>query len=175
MRLSRSTKIIIAIAVVICGCVVWIWHVRHEDVRRLAHYTIRFPSNWLVTAQTPDALVIARSDRPPAERSGVASHTPLTIVLLQEQPLRDVSAWTSFTTRSFKERGTETVHQKSIELDGEAFQCIGGNGLSPKDLKSVPLGLSWDCRSSGPLEIMVSGNEADQKEAWDIVARIRKR
>jgi hypothetical protein len=183
MRLSRLAKVAIATAVVLAGWIAfreryritaWIWHVRHGGVLSIAGYTVPVPTDWLVDTWGPNGDLLVRLGGSRAVSSGATAHTPLTIAVLQEHPLKDLDYWTSMSAAAFKTRGTETVLHRDIDLNGESFHCLGGNGIPVRDLAQVQLGLSWDCRSSGPLEIMISGREADQEEAWKIVSGIRK-
>jgi hypothetical protein len=183
MRFSKLTKTTIAIAVVLAGWIsykerdrstAWIWHVRHGGVLSIAGYTVAVPTDWLVDAWGPNGNLLVRLGGSPPVASNATAHTPLTITLLQEHPLKDLDYWRSVTAIAFKTRGTETVLYREIDLNGELFHCLGGNGIPAHDLADVPLGLSWDCRSSGPLELMISGREAHQEEAWKIVSGIKK-
>ncbi|MGH9731793.1 MAG: hypothetical protein ACRD4A_08835, partial [Candidatus Acidiferrales bacterium] len=150
----------------------WVWHVRHGGVLKCGDYLIPVPANWYVNDSGPGTGVLVRLDHA-KELSSNEPYLPATISLLEEPPLKDINYWESFVTSGLKKKGP--VFQREISLGGETLACVGGNTVPAVEAMKtkIPTGVSWDCRSAGSLEILITGQEDDLKQVWDIVSRIR--
>jgi hypothetical protein len=152
----------------------WVWHVRHGGVLRFGDYLVPVPANWYVNDDGSGGQVLIRLDQA-KELSNDTPHIPATISLLEDSPLKDLNYWESFLTSVYEKRGTDPVLHREIDLEGETFKCVGGNALPASEVKKfpIPIGVSWDCRSSGSMEILIRGQEDDLSQAWGIVSHIR--
>jgi hypothetical protein len=141
---------------------------------RFGDYLVPVPANWYVNEIDSGGQILIRLDRA-KELSNDTPHIPATISLLEESPLKDLNYWESFLTSVYEKRGTDPVLHREIDLEGETFKCVGGNALPASEVKKfpIPIGVSWDCRSSGSIEILIRGQEDDLSQAWDIVSHIR--
>ncbi len=181
MLKRKLTKILLVVAIVLVGwagyrerlrITAWVWHVRHGGVLRFGDYLIPVPANWYVNDYGTGDQILIRLDHAKGKPSN-GLHLPATISLLEEPPLKDINYWESFVTSTFRKRGAYTVAQRQINLDSEILVCVGGNALPAGEAKKIPAGVSWDCRSTGSLEILITGEEDDLNQVWDIVSRIR--
>lgn len=181
MSKRKLTGILLGVAIVLAGwtgyrerlrITAWVWHVRHGGVLRFGDYLVPVPANWYVNDYGPGNEILIRQDYAKVNSSN-GPHLPASISLMEEPPLKDISYWESFVTSSFKRNGTETVARRQISLDGQTLVCLGGNALPAAEGKKIPAEVSWDCRSSGSLEILIRGQEDDLSQAWDIISRIR--
>jgi|GEM_PF-3062918 len=181
MSKRKLTQILLVVAVALAGwsgygerlrITAWVWHVRHGGVLRLGDYLIPVPINWYVNDYGPGDQILIRLDHAKGMSSN-STHLPATISLLEEPPLKDINYWESFVTSEYKKRGTDAVLHREISLDSETLDCVGGNALPAAEGKKIPIGVSWDCRSLGSLEILITGQADDLNQVWDIVSRIR--
>ncbi|HKF53020.1 MAG TPA: hypothetical protein VKB26_11960 [Candidatus Acidoferrales bacterium] len=181
MSKRKLTLVLLVVAVGLAGwtgyrerlrVTAWVWHVRHGGVLRLADYLIPVPTNWYVEDYGAGDQILIRLDHD-NEVSGNSIHLPATISLLEEPPLKDINYWEAVVTARYKKNGTDAVLHREISLDGETLDCVGGNALPAAEAKTIPIGVSWDCRSTGPLEILITGEDGDLSEAWDFISRIR--
>lgn len=180
MSKRKLTQILLIVAVVVAGwtgyrerlrVTAWVWHIRHGGVLRFGDYLVPVPANWYVNDYGSGNQILIRLDYAKGNSSN-GPRLPASISLMEEPPLKDLTYWESFVTSSFRRNGTETVARRQFNLDGQTLVCVGGNAL-PAAKAKIPSELSWNCRSSGSLEILIRGQEDDLSQAWDIVSRIR--
>lgn len=142
----------------------WVWHVRHHGTLMVAGYVVPVPDDWYVHDRQPtDRLLIKLSP----------SELPATISFLEEPPPKDLDYWKSVMVSQFKKSGHEpTVHE--IKINGETIYCLGGSPMPPLSSSQMPALITWDCRTPGRLEILVTAPESDVTEVWDILSHIRE-
>ena len=153
----------------------WGWHLRHGTTIMVNGYVVPVPKNWYVEDQGNGDQLLVRldtDDRTPYKR--LKAHT--SILLLREKPVKgDLDSWMSLERNSLKQRGVESISDRTFNTNGEALTCLGGD--QPGGQKGLydldPI--SWRCKSPGGLEIMVNVTEPDLNQAWNILSHIRKK
>lgn len=149
----------------------WLWHVRHHNTMMFAEYLIPVPVDWYVDDSLPKYQLLFKLN-PSKQASERALHPPTTISFLDEPPLRDINYWKSIQTSELKKQGSE-IKMREIKLDGETIYCLGGNPMPALTREQMSALISWDCRTPGRLEILVTAPEADLTEVWDMLSHIR--
>lgn len=76
-----------------------------------------------------------------------------------------------------KKEGVDPV-ARTFDFDGETLSCVGGGSFeqllkSPEFFESDPN--TWECWSSGWLQMRIMATDADMGEVWKIVSGIRKK
>jgi len=151
----------------------WLWHVRHGGVESFGNYIIPIPLGWYIQDFGTHDRIVIKIDQDSSSRLA-RQRVPATITLLHLRELSDLSGWTSLTLSSFKQRGADPTMTRTIMLDDEAMSCVGGNIFS-KSEDAIRTSTSWDCRSTGQLEILLTAPESEIDQAWEIISRIRKK
>ena len=149
-----------------------IWQIRHRGLMSFAGYSIPVPSNWYVQNEDGESVGMLRFDYSPLP-TDAGIHPRAKITFMNEPPIVDIEKWTSLASAPFKKIDAEPAKRSIITADGETFSCVGGN-MPPPPVESFPRMVGWSCRSSGNLEILFTGTEADINESWDILSRIRR-
>ena len=181
MSKRRLAQILILAAIAFAGwtgyrerlrITAWVWHVRHGGVLKFGNYLVPVPANWYVMDYGTGDQILIRLDHA-RETFSNGPRFPAAVSLLEGPPVRDISYWESFVTSNYKKRGTDAVLKREFNLNSDTLHCIGGNALPATEARQVPIGISWDCMSSGTLEVMIIGQEDDLDEAWGILSHIR--
>lgn len=149
-----------------------IWQVRHRGLMTFAGYSIPVPANWYVQDDESHVqLLRLDSAHGPADHSW---HPHATITFTDEEPLRDIDKWMSLVISSFKSQGADPAFRRLVSADGEEFSCAGGDILPKPPGSDDPAPVSWHCRSTGHLEILLTGSQVDMSQSWSILSRIRR-
>jgi hypothetical protein len=155
-----------------------IWHLRHGQSDVFAKYVVPAPSNWYVEdsdAQIHTLIRLDTHDRsgdPRRDRKRRAHAT----IMLSTHPLMKMEGWLSLRSSMLRKDGIDPV-VRTFDLDGETMSCVGGERFeqmlkSPRFFESDPN--TWDCWSSGWLEMQIMATDADMDDVWKIVSQIRK-
>jgi hypothetical protein len=161
-----------------------IWHLRHGDEIVLVNYRVPVPKNWYVIDTGDEGRLLVRLDtedhtgNPMRDQKG-QFHAFLSVDFPRTlSTANKLDLWTSLQTSTIKEEGSEPA-QRSFNLDGETLSCVGGSKFSQIAPKTPQFFESdantWQCMSSGQLEIRFAGTDADMPQLWEIVSHIRTR
>ncbi len=157
----------------------WIWHLRHGQSEVFAKYIVPVPTNWYVEDSDAQIHTLVRLDT--QDRTGDPRRDKKrrahAIITLSTHPLMKTQGWLSVQSSMLKKDGIDPV-VRTFDLDGETMSCVGGGKFeqmlkSPKFFESDPN--TWDCWSSGWLEMQIMATDADMDDVWKIVSHIRKK
>jgi len=153
----------------------WVWHLRHGTAMNVGNYTIPVPKNWYVESQPEEGELLVKmdtADRTPYKR--LKAHA--SILLLPEAPLKDedLHRLLSIDTDFLKQHGVEQILQRTFNVDSGTISCVGGDKPSSMGVYDVEP-ISWRCKSSGGLEIMIGSTDSDMTQVWEILSGIRKK
>lgn len=157
----------------------WIWHLRHGQSDVFAKYVVPAPPNWHVEdfdAQIHTLIRLDTQDRTgdPRRDKKRRAHA---IITLSTHPLMTTEGWLSVRSSMLKKDGIDPV-VRTFDFDGETMLCVGGGRLeqmlkSSEFFESDPN--TWECQSSGWLELQIIATDADMDDVWKIVSHIRKK
>ena len=188
MKRSTAARIIVYLLVPMFGWLAfsyririetWIRHLRHGQSDVFAKYIVPVPSNWYVEdsdAQIHTLIRLDTQDRtgdPRRDRKRRAH----AIITLSAHPLMKTEGWMSVRSSMLKKEGVDPV-ARTFDFDGETLSCVGGGSFeqllkSPEFFESDPN--TWECWSSGWLQMRIMATDADMGEVWKIVSGIRKK
>lgn len=137
-----------------------------------AGYSIPVPTNWYVQNEDSDSAGMLRFDYSP-RLTEPSVHPRATITFMNERPITDIEKWVDLVSSSFRLREAKPPERSMVSADGERFLCVGGN-MPPPPVTNFPVMIAWHCRSSGNLEILLTGTEPDMDQSRDILSRIRR-
>ena len=155
----------------------WIWHLRHGKADVFAKYIVPVPGNWYVKDSDAEFHLLIRLDT--QDRTGDPRRDRRrahAIIVLSTHPLVKTERWLSVQSSRLKEDGIDPV-VRTFDFDGETMSCVGGGKFermlkSPNILENDPN--TWECWSSGRLEMHIMATDADMDDIWKIVSGIRK-
>ena len=168
----------------------WYWHLRHGDTLAIDAYRVPVPRNWFVAETGDKEGLLLRLDTddhtgdPQRDKRG-RSHAFVGLLLsnvaLTSEKLEKI---TSLEVSAAKEHGRELA-LRSFEFDGEKLSCVGEGTLNQVLASARPSAPAlpqfyekdpnvWNCRSSGRIDLQISGTDADMPQIWEIVSHIRK-
>ena len=161
-----------------------IWHMRHGDEVAVADYRVPVPKNWYVMDTGDDGRLLTRLDTDDRTGNPVRDHKARFHAFVSIDLSRTLSTmerldlWTSLKTSMIKKQGIDPI-SRSFTFDGERLSCVGGERFSQFAAKTPQFFESdantWECMSSGQLQVRFAGADADLPQVWEIISHIRRR
>ncbi len=155
------------------------WHLRHGTHLVIGNYIVPVPANWYVENEGNGGQLLFRLD--------TDDHTPYrnlkwhsSILILPERPMNDqgLSRLVSLDEDFLKKQGVNPILERTFDVGNEAIHCMGGGRLpSPSNMPDIfdAAPISWQCKSTVGLDLVVIGTDSDIKQVWEIVSGIRKK
>jgi hypothetical protein len=136
-------------------------------------YDVPVPDRWLVLSQDAYSVLIVDTAGLRRDGGNLTTNGSLSISSLPEPP-RDLKYWVSNQIEGLTGSDVRIIEQRTLAVANEAVYCIGGSEL--RDVVHIPDNaiISLQCRSTGKLSLVFTGETSDAPGFYALVERIRK-
>lgn len=183
MRSSWRWILVLILAAVLVGYFAYsrrfiieakLWHWKHGNRVLVGPYEQPAPNEWLVTDEKPDSVLLINTVKP--IHSGTDGfQINATILASSLRPARvNLDFWFANKQQRLTNEKVGSIEKRTIQLANEQVGCIGGTEL--RDVVGIANAttISLECRSSGTLSLIFTGQPSDLEAFYSLVSRIRR-
>lgn len=159
----------------------WLWHVRHGDSVRVGRYEIPVPPHWM--AMPPEwlgkrddqtSIVLVNTAMPLTSPSIHHAHS----VILASSPWNPVANpnlpfWENTQERWLQKNRVDPIEKQVFTVGSDKVECIGGDTSALPQLQNTDF-VSLFCASTGPLNLMFTGEPSELANFYSLAQSIQK-
>lgn len=151
-----------------------VWHWRHGHSVRVREYEVPVPDGWLASdgEREPGGMTSLRFTGRTKDHGPITGISDITIT--SSSVHANLDSWRAYKRQRLEEEGLPVIEEKTISVDGEQVECLGGNEVR-QTLHLPTIDLSIECVSNGRLALDFFGQPSMLVQFYTIVSGIHKR